>query len=348
MINETNDALPILSILIPTKNRISLLNGALKSLELSLDHHIEVIIVDNSDEPIKEKIDFVYLEKYRYLRTGNLDMPNNWEHALNFASGEYITVFPDKNRFYTKELDLLLSILKNDRVQVLSWQWDIFNGKEKCRPAVQTSRKSIPSEELLLNYVSALLSDGESLLPRTLNSAVQRKLILQAKMKSKDEIFFDFISPDFVAAFKILAITKSVHFLPVSVGYVDLASNESSSSYHRKTGDHSYYGGETLDQIKLLTKNKSKLLTYNCVYHDFLNTKNDFPELKRYSMSKIKYAAMCQWEILKLIKARRSKSIVLKEIVTSLRSEGLVVSCTAFVTVLLKTLWRLRLHGKRS
>ena len=84
---------PRFSILIPTRNRPEWLK---QSVQAALDQkfdHFEVVVVDNSDpgdSPTEEIVSKISSSKIRYLRTGGLSMPENWQAAVEAALGDFL------------------------------------------------------------------------------------------------------------------------------------------------------------------------------------------------------------------------------------------------------------------
>ena len=91
---------PLLSIVIPTKNRYETLIPAVMAILHSInDHRVELVIQDNSDNPSEiQKNFFIAFSdgrvKYAH-KAGPLSMSENTEAALERAIGEYVTFIGD-------------------------------------------------------------------------------------------------------------------------------------------------------------------------------------------------------------------------------------------------------------
>ena len=83
---------PYFSILIPTKNRSQLLENAVHSVLNQDFSDLEIIVSDNDDGVSKSGS---VIEKFsdariKYKRTGGLSMVENWQVALEMASGKNV------------------------------------------------------------------------------------------------------------------------------------------------------------------------------------------------------------------------------------------------------------------
>lgn len=85
-----------LSILIPTRNRPALATVAVRSALAAIGPDDEVVVADNSDEPLELRFDDPRLRVIRAPRV--LAMPDNWEAVLAAARGRWVMLFNDKCR----------------------------------------------------------------------------------------------------------------------------------------------------------------------------------------------------------------------------------------------------------
>jgi len=113
---------PIVSILIPTRNRPNLLLKAVKSALSQTYSPIEIIISDNSDnDQSREILALINEDNIRYSKNPeNIGPILNWRKALEIAAGEYCIILPDDdyliNPFYIEDA---VNILLNDNIQLV-------------------------------------------------------------------------------------------------------------------------------------------------------------------------------------------------------------------------------------
>jgi len=87
----------LVSVCIPTRNRALYLGQAVKSV-LNQDYdNYEVIIADNhSSDNTEQLIRSLNDKRVRYYRNAkNIGLARNWNRALQYANGDYVTIFHD-------------------------------------------------------------------------------------------------------------------------------------------------------------------------------------------------------------------------------------------------------------
>src|SRR5688500_17570347 len=101
---------PFFSILLPTRNRSSIVDGAIESVLSQTFADFELIISDNdeSNTATAEVVAKFTDPRIRYVRTsGNLPMHENWENAFLQARGRHVFILEDKVRLVSKALEIL-------------------------------------------------------------------------------------------------------------------------------------------------------------------------------------------------------------------------------------------------
>lgn len=93
---------PLISVLIPTCNRPTLVQRAVASaLALRHDDRMEIVVTDNSSDDLTQQL-LQNLPGIRYSRnTGNLGPVLNWRKALELSTGRYAVILPDDDWFTT-------------------------------------------------------------------------------------------------------------------------------------------------------------------------------------------------------------------------------------------------------
>jgi glycosyltransferase involved in cell wall biosynthesis len=208
---------PFFSIVLPTKDRVFLLPQLINSvLEQEFDNY-ELIIVDNSDSDyIQELLNDYDDLRIRNIRTGGLNMADNWDKAISLCLGKYMILFSDKILLKKGALIFLYQSLKNTNIDCLTWGIDIFCDKENIFFSNKNTKKikKIPSNELMSNI---LLSDYNSYdrAPFHCNSCVSVSLL--------NKIRFNFgrvshqLNPDYTFSFQITLLLKTISFVDVSL-----------------------------------------------------------------------------------------------------------------------------------
>jgi hypothetical protein len=89
---------PLVSLLIPTRNRPELCALAVEAALRGLGPDDELVLADNGDAPLDLPAPLASDPRLRHLRPGPrpLSMPDNWERALQAARGEWLLLLADK------------------------------------------------------------------------------------------------------------------------------------------------------------------------------------------------------------------------------------------------------------
>lgn len=109
--------MPLISIVIPTRNRAHLLRGAVLSALKQVDFEdYEVLISDNSvgDEGAAQVAQELAHPRLRYVRTGeDLDIYRSWDFALKRAEGEYALLLADDDCLMPQSLNIMGQYLEH-------------------------------------------------------------------------------------------------------------------------------------------------------------------------------------------------------------------------------------------
>ena len=113
MVNST----PILSIIIPTKNRSEYAMSAIKSILNMSSDLFELVVQDNSDNnKLEDHLNKIYLDSrlsYSHTRE-HLDVIANFNKALSLAKGEYITFIGDDDGVNPEIIEAAMWAKSND------------------------------------------------------------------------------------------------------------------------------------------------------------------------------------------------------------------------------------------
>lgn len=211
---------PILSIIIPTKNRYTYLESCLRAISLNYNRpDVEIIITDNST--VKENIKALSL--FSNICYSYLDVPisqvENFEFAISKASGEYITMIGDDDGLSPNLLDVIHYMkLKNKEAIIapfVSYYWpDIvskntinnFSGKMFHKNYKYYVKDISVHDEI----EKCLKLGGGSLcnLPRLYYGIIKKDVL--NKVKAASGFYFPGPSPDMANAFSAALFTDSL------------------------------------------------------------------------------------------------------------------------------------------
>lgn len=114
---------PLISVIVPTRARVSTLPFTLATILNQQTRAFEVIVSDNcSQDGTREAVRRIADDRVRYLDTGRrLTMTDNWEFALGHARGRYVLFVGDDDAILPGALDRLEPFLVQDEAAILTW-----------------------------------------------------------------------------------------------------------------------------------------------------------------------------------------------------------------------------------
>lgn len=114
---------PLVSIIIPTRERADVLAATLASLVMLKRKDIEFIICDNASTDATEKTVSQFSDtRIRYIRAeSRLTMPKNFELGLSHAKGEYVTTIGDDDFVIEENLELALAAALERKMDLVYW-----------------------------------------------------------------------------------------------------------------------------------------------------------------------------------------------------------------------------------
>lgn len=136
------------SLVYPTRHRPQFIEMALKFLEKQEYENLEIIVSDNytddnlscreicSNSPLAEKI--------CYVKPPNpLGMVENWNFALQFATGDYVCYFTDKNFLLPGTLRVLNQVLFEKKIDIVSWKGHFFTPADEKKNFAEGSFQQV-------------------------------------------------------------------------------------------------------------------------------------------------------------------------------------------------------------
>jgi glycosyltransferase involved in cell wall biosynthesis len=222
---------PLLSIVIPTRNRQEYAISAITSILSISAADLELVVQDNSDsrdleDYIRSNINDTRL-RYNYILTP-LSMIDNFNAAVKLTSGKYLCLIGDDDGVNPEIIEATRWAEMNDidalkpTVRV-SYLWPelvdssiVFrnpNGVLKINPFSGKVTKPDPEVEMRKVVRSGGFKYLETEIPRLYHGIVKRKCL--NKVREKTGTFFGGLSPDIFAALAIANFAKNV----VSIDY---------------------------------------------------------------------------------------------------------------------------------
>lgn len=211
------DGRPMFSIVMPTRNRASLLRYALQSALDQTFTDYEIVVSNNSSADDTEQVTReVGGDRVRYVRTDRvLPMHESWEFALSQARGEWIMFLCDDDALYPDALQIISRALESEQTELITWRSGQYflnspfvpqerRGQVVIFPGTGGQMKVDSASQLKWLFNSMF---GSPVIPKMLNSCAHRALV--ARVKQRVGRFFVPPAPDYSCCAAMLALTNS-------------------------------------------------------------------------------------------------------------------------------------------
>ena len=279
--------MPFFSVLMPTRNRASLLKSSLlTAIEQSFQDYEIVVSDNNSTDETRDVCDRLAKssDKIKYVNPGrDLSMCDNWEYVLSQATGEYVLYLCDDDALTRDSLFYIHDLLKRFRMNVLVWRPATYN-----HPDIPDTDRRMFSynygsgelfEVLSQPVIGALCRFDWSvngIVPKMLNCAVARETIEACRRQT--EVFFVPPFPDFATVGQLLGTNRSYHFIDLPL-YINGASRVSNAGilFDRKKKHEEYvalFGTDLLADVPYCMR----YLINSYLYATWLLFKRIYPE----------------------------------------------------------------------
>ena len=199
---------PIISLIIPTRERADTLKYTLRSALNQSTTDYEIIVSDNKSQDDTEKVVKGFTDsRILYLNTGKrMSMRDNWDYALPHARGDYVIFIGDDDGVMPNAIDRLQTFIIDNPSSIYSWKAHIYHwpiGEFPPEIAVKVPKQK-PSTINLNELVRFALRWGGwrySSLPLLYHAAVSRKIL--DNIRQKTGRVFHSTNPDIFMAFTL-------------------------------------------------------------------------------------------------------------------------------------------------
>ena len=230
---------PKFTILLPTKNRSFLVGGAIRSVLAQNFPDWELIVADNDDtSATREVVEMFKDSRIKYLKTGGLSMPDNWEAAVREARGEFVLFLEDKQVLKRHALARIVRVADGPlQPRCISWPYDVLD-EEHSVPVVKRMIGSgrvtrVPSRQLIELFVRCQRSAYLYLFPRGINACVHQEVLARIRSGPVGRVCPP-VTPDFNLAFQTLAFVEEVVHIEEALVVFGGMSHSNSRSFKLK------------------------------------------------------------------------------------------------------------------
>jgi glycosyltransferase involved in cell wall biosynthesis len=232
---------PLLSLIVPTRERAETLVFTLASALEQSSQDYEVIVSDNaSTDGTRAVVDGITDSRIRYFNTGQrLSMCSNYEFALERASGEYVIFIGDDDAVVPGAIDYLLSLVRAVPEQTI-YMWPLHTydwpaSGEKGRVAYLAPMRT-PSELDLKARARFVVGKGGWKyyeLPSPYHAAIPRLLL--DEIRSRTGRVFHSTQPDVFTAMALPALADRAINIGFSVTFNGRSSRSNGLGFVNKS-----------------------------------------------------------------------------------------------------------------
>lgn len=291
---------PQFSIVIPTRNRASLLQDALESALRQDFDSFEILVSNNaSQDDTEDVVKRLSDKRVRYIKTERtLSMPDHWEFAIEQARGEYVTFLCDDDARTPDSLSKVSQAISETSSKLLVIGFSTYYSNnwpvEKLQNTLHVPQGS---RSFVEQASSATLKEltrcrmGENT-PRMLNTFCERALISRLR-KQFDRIFY--MCPDYSFPLFVLPELDSWILVdyPLHLQGVFREGIGASQVFDRKGPAEEFLKEFQNPKIVSRTPLKIEVVT-NFIAETFLQVKEKLgPRLSHFEIDWVEYFATC-------------------------------------------------------
>lgn len=224
---------PKITVIIPTRERASVLNSALRTVTAQAYENLEIIVSDNcsgdgTDAVVRHSND----SRIRYLNTGKrLSMSHNWEFALEHAQDGWVTFMGDDDGLLPGAICRLADIIKQTQAPVIrteycTYDWPGMPEHPEGQLIVPLTKgiEKRNSHQWLQRALEGKVRYSQ--LPMIYNGGFIHLSVLK-KIKYKMGTFFSSVNPDVYTAIAIARLINEFLFVrePLAISGTSRYSN---------------------------------------------------------------------------------------------------------------------------
>jgi glycosyltransferase involved in cell wall biosynthesis len=214
---------PLISVIIPTRERCETLRSTLQTCVDQDYGHCEIIVSDNfSQDETRAVVASAMDSRVRYVNTGRrVSMSHNWEYALSQATGDYVTVIGDDDALLPGALSFLAALVVDTGTKAVSWNFASYFWPS-CIHAPARNLLVVPctyglerraGPEMLRRALA--FEQGYTQLPYFYKGLISKDLVNEVRSKS-GSVFFHSQIPDIYSAVALSLVTDK-YFLTAAV-----------------------------------------------------------------------------------------------------------------------------------
>ena len=295
---------PFYSIVLPTKNRSWIIDNAFKSILLQNFTDFEFILVDNSDDGETKKLFDKYLstdKRCRYLKTGGLLMPDNWQAGVDRIKGKYLVLIEDKQALKKNALNELYNLIEKNKFSCIAaypeFFIDIFKKNYVDKPSQGKDIRIYSSDYILDYFLSNPSISSQFLFPTGFHSVIEKKIVDKANNSKLGRLCHK-VSPDVSMGFFQLFYSKEIVRLPEGYSLITTSKSSHGASYMKTKDTSELLKKNTLSDTYKYVPIKTSILV-NTIFNDYMRMRKKLGgKFNKHDLNIPEYFTQCRINIL--------------------------------------------------
>ncbi len=201
---------PYFSVILPTRDRAELALKVVRHTLRQSFRNFEIVLVDNGESSATaDAAAAISDSRLKIVRTGKLNMPENWQAGLSCATGDNILMIEDKLFLVANALEQCAQIIETTRAPIVTWLLGVCED-ENCSSlgAVSNASAQRLRTQTFFEYASHCMLDRyQKQAPRGINMLVSRKFALD--VQSRVGPLCRPMAPDYSMGALLLPFTES-------------------------------------------------------------------------------------------------------------------------------------------
>ena len=294
---------PFFSVVVPTKNRAFLMGYAIESVLRQTCDDFELVVVDNDDSNDTERVVRGYVDdRVRYVRTGGLSMPDNWEVAFRSTRGQYVTLLQDKMAMKSHALERVRKIVDGHDHPVVCWPLDTLYDLGYLpladRIPVDGKVREFTSEQMLRIFLDRTMLEWAQMLPLGYTSCIRADLVEKIRAGPGGRLCLP-VAPDYTLAFQQLCFADHVVHVSEALSIMGLRHSNGGSQM-MKTEQSKLFANELGGESALYDRVPVKIpFPSNTVCNDYVRLRETLGgRLEKFPLNLPNYFVQCYRDIL--------------------------------------------------
>lgn len=232
---------PLISIVIPTRERADTLQFTLKTALEQKTRDYEIIVSDNfSQDHTKQVVENLTDERVTYVNTGKrLSMCDNWDFGLSHARGKYIIIIGDDDGVMPGAIDRLKDFIGKHPSKIYYWQtheyfWPIGDVPPSVTNIVHKRSPYVMNLKRLSLFAVRWGGWRYGSLPLLYHSSVSKEIL--DTIRQRTGRVFHSTNPDVFMAFALPAFTDTAINVGESITVNGRSAKSNSGNFIAKDG----------------------------------------------------------------------------------------------------------------